>query len=74
MGAHVVAAMVKTLPEGLRHVGPLFDIAQAVFDGAELDWEHAQGLVNRVVRQLDSETARSYFRQVDRCAGGFTAA
>lgn len=69
----VVRAMLLTLPESLRRGGGLHDYALAVAQGEPLDadWDHVQGILNRVVRQLPAEEGRAYFRDVDERAGAF---
>ena len=69
----VVASMLLVLSPGRRRHGGLDRYADAVSAGERPDagWDHVQGLVNRVIRQLRAEDARAYFRDVDLHAGAF---
>lgn len=75
----VVRVMVALLSPERCRAGGLEEV-QAVLAGelparavSDVDWEHVQGLANRIIRQLDPESARAYLRAVDLQAGAFDA-
>jgi len=61
------------LPPGKRRGGGLDRFADALLAGEPIGapWDHIQGVVNRVIRQLRAEDARAYFRDVDAHVGAF---
>jgi hypothetical protein len=71
----VVGSMLEVLPVGMRRGGGLDRFADAVVAGEppEADWDHIQGVVNRVIRQLGAEDARAYFHDVDTHVGAYVA-
>jgi hypothetical protein len=71
----VAVAMLRELPVGLRRLDQLAGWRTALVAGEplEVDWEVVQGTINRAIRQLPAETARGWFRDVDRAAGAFVA-
>jgi hypothetical protein len=70
---HVVVTMLEGLPASLSRRAEIEDLRAAARAGELLDWDHAQGLLNRLIRQLDTASARAWFHDVDAHAGSFTA-
>ncbi|MFT4622518.1 MAG: hypothetical protein ACI8PZ_001174 [Myxococcota bacterium] len=69
----VVQVMLRQLPAALRRGSPLDALHARLLAGdiSGVDWTWAQGLLNRVIRQLDADTARGWFQRVDAEAGAF---
>ena len=83
----VLRAMLMAIPDGLLTDQMLIDFRLAFANlpsrgsGTEIDWsiypsvdlwDHLQGRVTRLIRrELDAESAREYFRQVDRLANAY---
>ena len=73
---HVIKAMIMSLPERLTNTQEIADIRAAFSDSnpipaAEL-WDGFQGRITRLVRrEMDAESSRAFFRDVDRTAGAY---
>lgn len=63
----IVQTMLRALPATLRTAGGLERPHAADRAGAEPEggWDHVQGLLNRVLRQIGTEDARAFFQDVD---------
>lgn len=74
--ADVIEAMLQCLPERLRGEDDIAEAVASFSDGAALRWvdrwNKIQGRVTRLVRrEMDAESCRSYFRDVDAAAGAY---
>lgn len=66
----VVHTMLEVLQGLLERVAELEEVGAALRaqEAGVLDWDGLQGELNRIVRQLDAETARAFFAEVDGAA------
>ncbi len=69
--AEIQAALPREVVSGGTPGDPPSDGVPAQGALTTVDWEHVQGLANRIIRQLDPESAREYFRAVDRQVRAF---
>ena len=71
----VVRAQLEALPERLLCESSILEYCEAFQNGMPPpanEWDKIQGRVTRLIRrEMDAESARAYFRQVDRLAGAF---